>query len=193
MGNIFDMSELTPKQSLFVLEYLKDLNASRAYRAAGYAEKNADVCSSQLLVNPKIAAAVKVAMDERAERTKVTVDRVVTELARIGFADIRKIVAWDGNSVRVRPADELTPDDAACIAEIQELVTEGEKSSSRNLKIKLHSKEAALTKLGDHLGMYRTIVEARVAAVPAADLSSMSDAEISAAAARRLIAHASGD
>jgi phage terminase small subunit len=44
--------ELTRRQELFVAEYLRDLNATRAAIAAGYGEKGAAVQGSQLLTNP---------------------------------------------------------------------------------------------------------------------------------------------
>jgi phage terminase small subunit len=37
------MKELTPKQTRFVAEYLKDLNAKQAAVRAGYSEKTAEV------------------------------------------------------------------------------------------------------------------------------------------------------
>lgn len=59
---------LTLKQSLFVAEYLKDLNATAAYKRAGYTGQgnSAEAAASQLLRNVKVAEAVKEAMDKRA-------------------------------------------------------------------------------------------------------------------------------
>jgi phage terminase small subunit len=59
---------LTAKQQRFVDEYLIDLNATAAYKRAGYKGQgnSAEVTASQLLRNPKIAQAVKEAMDKRS-------------------------------------------------------------------------------------------------------------------------------
>lgn len=74
---------LTPKQELFVQEYLVDLNGAAAYRRAGYSvksENTATVNASRLLSNAKVQAAVKLAMDERAKRVAVTQDYVIRML-----------------------------------------------------------------------------------------------------------------
>ena len=61
---------LTPKQQRFVEEYLLDLNATAAYRRAGYRGKGATsaACSSRLLTNAKVASAIEKAMNKRAEK-----------------------------------------------------------------------------------------------------------------------------
>ena len=50
---------LTPKQAMFVREYLIDLNATQAAIRAGYKEKNAAVIGCQNLIKLNIAAAIK--------------------------------------------------------------------------------------------------------------------------------------
>ncbi len=167
-------NELTPKQRAFVREYLIDLNATQAAIRAGYAEVSASAEGSRLLGNVKVAAAVEAAMKSRAERTDITADRVLKELAKIGFADIRKAVKWqsamiteednpDGgdiaviktvvtNTVQMVASDELDDETAAAIAEVSQNTTGG-------VKIKLHDKRAALVDIGRHLGMFKDRVE----------------------------------
>ena len=113
---------LSPKQKLFVAEYLVDLNATQAAIRAGFSRRRA----VDLLREGPVAQAVAARQAELADRIGVTVERIVTELARIGFSDIRDVVQWrsvptasdadDGgtnarviNVVEVRSADELTP------------------------------------------------------------------------------------
>ncbi len=74
------MPKLTAKQERFVAEYLVDLNATQAAIRAGYAKKGAAVEGSRLLVNPKVAAAVAAAQAERAKRTEITQDYVLTSI-----------------------------------------------------------------------------------------------------------------
>jgi phage terminase small subunit len=60
---------MTEKQKLFCLEYLKDLNATRAYKAVYKNVKKdsaARACSSQLLTKPNI----KKYVDEKLEKIK---------------------------------------------------------------------------------------------------------------------------
>lgn len=81
------MSKLTPKQSLFVKEYLVDLNATQAAIRAGYSEKTAQVIGAENLSKPIIADAVKQLMEERGERTKITADRVLEEIEHMAMFD----------------------------------------------------------------------------------------------------------
>lgn len=52
------LAELTPQQSRFVREYLRDLHQRNAAIRAGYSEKTADVQGSRLLSSVKIRTAV---------------------------------------------------------------------------------------------------------------------------------------
>jgi phage terminase small subunit len=71
---------LPPKQARFVLEYVKDLNATQAAIRAGYAKASAEVQGCRLLRNAQIRAAVAKAQDRIAEKAGVTVDSIVGEL-----------------------------------------------------------------------------------------------------------------
>ena len=55
---------LNPKQQRFIQEYLIDLNATAAYKRAGYEAKGkaAGAAASRLLSHGKVAAAVKQAL-----------------------------------------------------------------------------------------------------------------------------------
>lgn len=76
--------DLTPKQSAFVAEYLKDLNGAQAAIRAGYSPKNADRIAHQLLKEtPVVASAVQVAMDERSKQTKIDANTVLKNIERI--------------------------------------------------------------------------------------------------------------
>lgn len=146
--------KLSPKQQRFVEEYLIDLNATQAYRRAGYSVKSeaaAAVEGHKLLRNPKIAKAIQEGMDARSERTQVTADRVLQELARIGFADPRMVMSWGPNGVVLRDSSELTEDEAAIVSEVSETRTE----SGGSLKVKLNDKLSALEKLGKHLDLFK--------------------------------------
>ena len=63
------MDQLNVKQRMFVAEYLIDLNATAAYKRAGYTGEGhvAESSASEILRNPEVASAVKEAMDKRSE------------------------------------------------------------------------------------------------------------------------------
>ena len=81
-------SNLTTKQERFVEEYLVDLNATQAAIRAGYSEKTAAAVGCENLTKPNIADALAAAFSARSQRTEITQDMVVAELASIGFAKI---------------------------------------------------------------------------------------------------------
>lgn len=111
--------ELTPKQHAFVREYLVDLNATQAAIRAGYSKATAGSIGQENLTKPEIAAAIELAMAKRSKRTEVTQDRVLQELARIAFGDVRKIFTDDG---RLLSPGEMDDDTAAAISSV-EIVT----------------------------------------------------------------------
>ena len=105
-------SQLTAKQALFVQEYLVDLNATQAAIRAGYSAKTGNTTASEYLARPRIAAAIAEEFAKRSARLEIDQDRVMLELARIGFSDLRDLVTWDEKRATYVPPTELTADQA---------------------------------------------------------------------------------
>ena len=143
---------LTWRQRLFVDHYLVHVNATQAAIGAGYSRKTAYSHGQRLLKNVEVAEAIEVAMRARAERTQVSADRVVLELARIAFSDLTRIVQWGPKGVKLRPSAELSTGDRATIAKVSETV--GRAGGGRTLTVRLHDKLGALVALGKHLGLF---------------------------------------
>lgn len=141
---------LTPKQSRFVEEYLVDLNGTQAAIRAGYSEKTANPQAARLLANVSIQAAIQEEKDKRSRRVEITQDRVLLELARLAFSDLREFSEWGPQGVGMKNSDELDDHAAACVQEVTKTAT----TSGYNTKFKLHDKCPALKMLGEHLGMY---------------------------------------
>ena len=85
------MAELSPKQQMFVEEYMVDLNATQAAIRAGYSPKTSTAQGARLLINVKVQAAIQEAVSKREQRTEITADRVVQELWNIVTADPNEI------------------------------------------------------------------------------------------------------
>ena len=83
------MAKLTAKQEIFCREYIIDLNATQAAIRAGYSKKTANRIASENLSKLDIQKKIQELQQERAERTEITQDKVLKELAGIGFAPIR--------------------------------------------------------------------------------------------------------
>lgn len=141
------MSKLTPKQQRFVDEYLIDLNATQAAIRAGYSNKTAEWIGPQLLKKTHVTERIEKCMKEREKRTHISQDRVLNELARIGFSDIRKAVKWTKSTVMLIASEAIDDDTAAAISEVSE--------GKEGLKLKLHDKKGALVDIGRHLGMFK--------------------------------------
>lgn len=152
---------MTPKQERFIAEYLIDLNATQAAIRAGYSEKTSYSQGQRMLKNVEVQEALSTAQNKTATKLEITKERIVAELAKIAFADIRKAVRWgkspidttsanaDPNGLGVYPV-ELVPsatiedDIAAAVSEVSLTQT--------GVKIKMHDKKSALVDLAKMLG-----------------------------------------
>lgn len=74
------MSELTPKQSRFVDEYMIDLNGKQAAIRTGYSAKTAEVQASRLLSNVKVKAEISKRQAITAAKFELTKDNMINEL-----------------------------------------------------------------------------------------------------------------
>lgn len=86
-------TKLTAKQSQFVDEYLIDLNAKQAYIRAGYKarENSAEASASILLRVPKVAQAIQDAKSDRAMRTGLTAEKVMSDIETIKRSCMREV------------------------------------------------------------------------------------------------------
>lgn len=164
---------LTNKERRFVEEYPIDWNATAAAKRAGYSSHSATAIGRENLLKPHIQRAIERHMLALAAKVGITKERVLAEFGRVAFADIRNIARWrpnvtvvgrdpdgegeglDGdeetrafNEVELVASHEMSPDDAAAIQEIS-------LSSQGTLKVKMHSKMAALDGLAKQLGLYK--------------------------------------
>ncbi|MBE6058426.1 MAG: terminase small subunit [Clostridium sp.] len=170
------MVKLTPKQKIFCDEYLVDLNATRAYKAAYKSikkDETANAAASRMLRNVKVKEYIDKRMKDREKRTEITQDKVLQELAKIAFvngADFAKVVQKsymkpvydkEGNKideeevfykdVELTLTDDLPEDKKKAIAAI--------KQTKFGIAVESCDKVKALELLGKHLGMFKDKVE----------------------------------
>lgn len=157
------------KHELFAQDLARGNTAKAAYVAAGYQDDDGN--ASKLAAQPEIRSRVQEITGAAAERAGVTAERVIAELAKIAFADIRNVVTWrpevglveglgEGDApstvlmsrVTVLDSGELSQETASAVAEVSQ-------GASGSLKVKMHDKTAALEKLGRHLGIFKDRVE----------------------------------
>ena len=72
---------------VFILEYIKDFNGTRAAIDAGYSPKTARQKAVELLNDPRIDAAINEAIKDRAKRLRIDADSVLYKWWQIANAD----------------------------------------------------------------------------------------------------------
>lgn len=146
---------LTPKQQLFVEEYLIDLNATQAAIRAGYSPNNADKIGSELLGKTRVSEAIKIAMAERSRRTGINQDRILAELAKIALVNPARVVNFDEATIR----EDALPEDLAAVASVKVKHFPTKDGEGIEREVKFHDKNKALDLAGRHLGMFKDRLE----------------------------------
>ena len=145
---------MTDAQKRFCDEYLKNLNATEAYKVAYpkcKKDETARANSSRLLTNDNVKEYIEEQMKEREKRTKVTQDMVINELKAIAFSNATDFASVKGNAVIISDTDKLSKDTKKAIVSIKE--------GKNGIEVATASKLQALELLGRHLGMFKDRVE----------------------------------
>jgi phage terminase small subunit len=149
---------LTPKQRLFVQEYLIDLNATQAAVRAGYSPKTAAEQGHQLLQKTSIREAVEGAMAERSQRLQITQDWVLMRLVRLAdynlrdfanLATVKRIFETKGGDVMEDEVQvvQLNEDFDGTIAKALSQDKDG-------IKLEMPDRLKALELIGKHIGLF---------------------------------------
>jgi phage terminase small subunit len=145
--------EVTPKQERFIAEYLIDLNATQAAIRAGYSPKTAASQGERLLRNAEIQATVSAKQSQQLARADLTATRVLEEMRRLAFSDVRELFDEKGN---LRPIHTLTPEQSACISGLEVIIKNakaGDGATDTVHKVKVWDKPKVLDMLGKHFGI----------------------------------------
>lgn len=150
-----------PKHEAFAQGLALGKTADDAYASAGFKPNRGN--ATRLKANESITARIEEILSRGAERAEVSVARIVEELARIGFSDLRKAFTPGGS---LRDPSEWDDATAAAISSVEvttrptgERDDDGRAIVERIHKIKLWDKNSALEKLAKHLGMFVERVE----------------------------------
>lgn len=153
--------KLTEKQKKFCEEYLVDLNATQAAIRAGYSQKTANRIGHENLTKPDIQSYVQEKQKQLQQRTGITIERVLNELASIAFSDVRKFYNEDGTLKKIIDLEEEASAalSALEVDELWEGYGEDRKQVGVTKKIKRWDKTRALEMIAKHLGMFPNKVE----------------------------------
>lgn len=164
-----EVSTLTEKHKLFVREYLKDFNGTRAYKEVyKCADDTARINASKLLTKSNIQDAIRKQADKRLNKVEIGVEDVLNELKSIAFADRTKISSLqqyeeyneETGETRTRrnlyfaTTDDLDDDTKKVIASY--------KYTQSGISVETYDKMKALELLGKYLGIFKENVDVNV-------------------------------
>jgi phage terminase small subunit len=143
----------------FILQMVRPRNPSisAAYAKVypGCSEATAYTNGSRLLRNARIAACVekiRLHMAERvAKRLEVTEEKLVSEMAKIAYADAGEYGTWDKDTLILKDSVELPPDLTAAIESVRRVET----AEGVRVEVKFHDKKAALDSLFRYKGLFK--------------------------------------
>ena len=139
---VVESDDLTDKQRLFCIYYIKYFNATKAYQKAYECDyRTANVNGSRLLVNASIRGEITRMKEERASGLFLSADIVLQKYIDIALADIGDYVEVDrdGYGVVVKPLDEL---DTSIIRELS--------NTENGIKLKLADQMKAMEVLAKY-------------------------------------------
>lgn len=142
------------RQQVFVLEYTRDFNASRAALVAGYSPKTAYAQGAENLKKPEIAAAIK----SRIEILTMGADEVLLRLADIARGDMAEFFDMTPQGWNIQLVRDGKPiPQTKLIKKIKQRVTtrlakdeNGEDSETIETEIELYSAHDALRDIGKY-------------------------------------------
>lgn len=145
--------KLSLRQQRFCEEYVVHFVGAKAARVAGFSEKTAGQQSYTMLKeNENVKDYINQLVVAQSRRTEVDSDKVVQELAKIGFSNIKSFYDNDG---KLRTVNDLDGVQSAAINSMKETTFKDSEGASRVVReYKLHDKLGALRELGSHLGIY---------------------------------------
>lgn len=140
---------MNDRKAAFAQAIIEGKNATQAALAAGYSEKTAGSQGHRLLKDSEISALIQQARQQAVEKTGVTAERVIAELAHQAFLDPLDFVDEKG---AFRALKDIPPDARRQLASITiEAETE---THGRLHKIRRESKTQALEMLARHFGAF---------------------------------------
>ena len=176
-----------PKHEAFCQAIIAGKSANEAYALAGFAENrgNSNKLRHKERIETRIAeiAAQREQRDEKAferavDKLSLSKERVLAELAKIGFANMMDYMKIGPGGDPVLDYSALTRDQAAALVEVTvEDFKDGRGDDARDVrrvKFKLADKKGALIDLGKELGLF---IERRETGKPG-EFAHLKDAEV---------------
>lgn len=152
--NLAQTNHLTVNEQIFVDSYMKDCDVKRAFIESVIEAKPNSQTYKYMLKRPNVKKAIEKKKEEFKSQYNLTPERTLQEYVSIALANVKDIFTWEEDGeLKMKPIEELTPEQTAAIAEIS--VRHDYKSKKDYVsKIKFHNKNTALEALARHLGIF---------------------------------------
>jgi len=147
-----DIIELNPKQKLFVLEYLKDFNATAAAIRSGYSKRSANNIGPANLLKPIIKAEINKQIEIFLGDTKELSMRVIKECQKIAFAKLDDFLDYDEEGVILKSSKSV---DTSALESVSFDTTYSKQGTNIKKRIKQHDKIKALDILAKVTALYK--------------------------------------
>jgi len=159
--------QLKPTERVFVDEYVVT-NDPRGAAIAAFRDANSghpraarspEPRALEMMRKPLVQAAIAERMKAVMDRLDISAERVLSEVAKIAFANMGDYIRVTGAGETVTDFSEVNKDQLAAVSEIVvEEYTEGRGEDAEQVKrnkFKLHDKLSALDKLMRYHGLYK--------------------------------------
>ncbi|PHB88165.1 terminase [Bacillus wiedmannii] len=159
LKEILDDEELTEKERLFCLYYVKYFNGTQAALKSGYTKESAHVQASRLLRRERVSSYIKELKGELIENVFVEAMDVLKEYIKIAFADITNYVTFGQREVEFQDDEGNQFTRMMNFVDLQEadlvdgsIITEV-KQGKDGVSVKLADKMKALDKLSQYFDL----------------------------------------
>jgi phage terminase small subunit len=148
---------LNDRQKLFVLEYVKDFNATQAAIRAGYSVDTARQIGCENLTKPNIKEAVDDLKQEIWNNRHKQIGRIWNEHESIALQKADDYIEWDGETVRIKPFDGIDTRPVSGI-KIKQIETKSKNTDDKIvdteiIEIKFYDKQKSLDSLAKMAGI----------------------------------------
>lgn len=148
-------TKLDPKHKRLADRYLVHLNGARAAREVGFSEARARFAAHEILTRDDVQAYIAEETAKYEKAARVRAFKVLEELAICAHSDIRDFVVQKNGEVAL--AKGVPKEAWRAVASI-EVKQSGKKKVT---KVRLHPKDAFVRMEGQHLAMFKDVLETR--------------------------------
>ena len=149
---------LSPREELFVHAYIASGNATDAARQAGYSTRSANQRATEVLSRPHVQKAIEAARTRIVRKFNVTAERIVEEMAVIGFSDIRHYAIDENGYLEL--ADGAPDSAMRAVKRVKRKLRripqeDGEPIVEIDTEFELWSKDSQVRNLGDYRKLFK--------------------------------------